>query len=225
MMDSQWHIYQVFEQERADLPHRNAGSVHAPDAEMAMENARDVFARRPNCTSMWVVPERAIFPKTVQELQTAPLARADSPSARVDLQSTPLARADSPSARVDPSPARVDLQSTPSTPETYLVFQKQGQTARETFVAHVGDVSASSPHHALSLALEKFSGKNVFVWWIVPERAIIKSESTDAPSMFDPAHTKKYRNHLSYPVEPIMRQLKSAREILENDGGQMTGDE
>lgn len=181
-MDSQWHNYQVFEQERADLPHRSAGSVHAPDAEMAMEYARDVFVRRPNCLSLWVVPERAIFSKTAQELASDTWREADSQNDAAD--------------------------------ETYLVFQKQGQTARETFVAHVGQVSASSPQRALALARETFSAKNVFVWWVVPARVINKSDSSDAPSMFEPAHTKKYRNHLSYPVEPIMRELKSAQEML-----------
>ncbi|TAH51444.1 MAG: phenylacetic acid degradation protein [Chloroflexota bacterium] len=181
-MDSQWQIYQVFEKERADLPHRNAGSVHASDAEMALENARDVFVRRPNCLSLWVVPERAIFSKTVEELQD--------------------------------NAWRTEMQNT-SAEESYLVFQKQGQTARETFVVHVGDVAANSPQQALERALETFDDKNVFVWWIVPERAIIKNEASDAPSMFEPAHWKKYRNHLSYPVEPIMRELKSAQEMLE----------
>ncbi len=184
-MDSQWHKYQVFEQERADLPHRNAGSVHAPDAELAMENARDVFVRRPNCLSLWVVPEREIFSLTAQELENDAWRNADSQ---------------------DDAAA-----------ETYLVFQKQGQTARETFVAHVGQVSATSPQSALVLALETFSNKNVFVWWVVPERVIIKSEDSDAPSMFEPAHTKTYRNHLAYPVEPIMRELKSAQEMLGNE--------
>ncbi len=182
-MDSQGQKYQVFEKERADLAHRNAGSVHAPDAEMALENARDVFVRRPNCLSLWVVPERAIFSKTVQELRDNAWREADAAS-------------DAPT-------------------ETWLVFQKQGQTARETFVAHVGAVAACSPQQALSRALETFPNKNVFVWWVVPERVIFKSEDADAPSMFAPAHTKTYRNHLAYPVEPIMRELKSAQEMLD----------
>lgn len=68
MSDTQWPRYEVFEQERPDGPHRNAGSVHAADAEMALENARDVFVRRPECLSIWVAPARAIFAKTAQEL-------------------------------------------------------------------------------------------------------------------------------------------------------------
>lgn len=182
-MDSQWHKYQVFEKERADLPHRNAGSVHAPDAEMALENARDVFVRRPNCLSLWVVPERAIFTKTAEELQDDTWRSSAAPANELA--------------------------------ETFLVFQKQGQTARETYVVHVGEVVAASPQQALERALESYTDKNVFVWWVVPERVVIRSNAEDAPSMFAPAHEKSYRNHLSYPVEPIMRELKSAKEMLD----------
>ena len=69
MMDSQWPRYEVFQQDREGRPHRNVGSVHAPDPEMAMQNARDVFVRRPACLSLWVVPAGAIFSKTAQELR------------------------------------------------------------------------------------------------------------------------------------------------------------
>jgi ring-1,2-phenylacetyl-CoA epoxidase subunit PaaB len=69
-MDTQWPRWEVFEKERPDWPYRNAGSVHAPDAEMALENARDVFVRRPRCLSLWVVPASQIFTKTAQELES-----------------------------------------------------------------------------------------------------------------------------------------------------------
>ena len=69
MMDSQWPRYEVFLQDREGRPHRNVGSVHAPDAEMAMQNARDVFVRRPTCLSLWVVLSEDILSKTVQELR------------------------------------------------------------------------------------------------------------------------------------------------------------
>jgi ring-1,2-phenylacetyl-CoA epoxidase subunit PaaB len=51
----------VFKQDRADLPFENVGSVHASDAEMALQNARDVFVRRPECAGLWVVPAKAIY--------------------------------------------------------------------------------------------------------------------------------------------------------------------
>lgn len=75
-MDTQWTRWEVFEQEQAGGPYRNTGSVHAPDAEMALENARDVFVRRPRCTGLWVVEAQAILSRTAQELETTsqPLA-------------------------------------------------------------------------------------------------------------------------------------------------------
>lgn len=67
-MDTQWPRYQVFVQEHEGDPFVDCGSVHAPDAEMALLNARDVFARRPESRAMWVVPAAAIFSKTHEEL-------------------------------------------------------------------------------------------------------------------------------------------------------------
>ena len=67
-MTDQWLPYQVFKQEREGAPFRNVGSVHAADAEMALLAARDVFARRPACNSLWVVPAAVILARTAEEL-------------------------------------------------------------------------------------------------------------------------------------------------------------
>lgn len=67
--DTQWSRFQVFLQEADGKPHQDVGSVHATDPELALLNARDVFARRPACISMWVVPVEAIFSKTAEELE------------------------------------------------------------------------------------------------------------------------------------------------------------
>lgn len=57
--DSQWPLWEVFVQEKTGAPHEHAGSVHAVDREMALQNARDVYGRR-GAVSMWVVPTDAI---------------------------------------------------------------------------------------------------------------------------------------------------------------------
>src|SRR5919202_443111 len=57
--DSQWPLWEVFVQEKTGAPHEHAGSVHAVDREMAIQNARDVYGRR-GAVSMWVVPADAI---------------------------------------------------------------------------------------------------------------------------------------------------------------------
>ena len=68
-MNDQWPRYEVFKQERDGGPFRNVGSVHAPDAEMALLNARDVFARRPACRGLWVVPAAAIVAYTAGDAE------------------------------------------------------------------------------------------------------------------------------------------------------------
>jgi ring-1,2-phenylacetyl-CoA epoxidase subunit PaaB len=67
--DTQWPRYQVFQQERPGAPHQDVGSVHAPDPELALFNARDVFVRRPDCISLWIVPASAIFSRTAEEIE------------------------------------------------------------------------------------------------------------------------------------------------------------
>jgi ring-1,2-phenylacetyl-CoA epoxidase subunit PaaB len=67
-LDTQWPRFEVFLQENLDEPHRDVGSVHAPDGEMALLNARDIFVRRPHCVSLWVVPANAIYMKTAEQI-------------------------------------------------------------------------------------------------------------------------------------------------------------
>lgn len=67
-MTDQWPRYEVFKQDRTGGPFRNVGSVHAPDAELALMNARNVFARRPACVALWVVPDAVIARRAADQL-------------------------------------------------------------------------------------------------------------------------------------------------------------
>lgn len=69
MSDTQWPRYFVFKQDSVDKPHLNCGTIHAPDAEMALFNARDVFVRRPECVSLWVVPAEEVLARTREEME------------------------------------------------------------------------------------------------------------------------------------------------------------
>ena len=53
-------LWEVFVRPRRGLAHVHAGSVHAADVETALRNARDVYTRRGEGTSVWVVPSDAI---------------------------------------------------------------------------------------------------------------------------------------------------------------------
>jgi len=60
-MDNQLDLWEVFIQSKSGLPHIHAGSVHASDAKMAIQNARDTYTRRGEGTSIWVVPSQTII--------------------------------------------------------------------------------------------------------------------------------------------------------------------
>ncbi|HLL64757.1 MAG TPA: 1,2-phenylacetyl-CoA epoxidase subunit PaaB [Micromonosporaceae bacterium] len=53
-------LWEVFVRPRRGLAHTHVGSVHAPDAELALHHARDVYTRRQEGVSIWVVPAVAI---------------------------------------------------------------------------------------------------------------------------------------------------------------------
>ena len=55
-MNNDWPLFEVFIRSRAGLEHKHVGSVHAADARMAIEHARDVYTRRQEGVSIWVVP-------------------------------------------------------------------------------------------------------------------------------------------------------------------------
>jgi ring-1,2-phenylacetyl-CoA epoxidase subunit PaaB len=56
----QWPLWEVFVRAKRGLSHQHVGSLHAPDAAMALRNARDVYTRRQEGVSIWVVPSAAI---------------------------------------------------------------------------------------------------------------------------------------------------------------------
>jgi ring-1,2-phenylacetyl-CoA epoxidase subunit PaaB len=53
-------LWEVFIRSRNGLHHQHVGSLHAEGAEQAVENARDVYTRRGEGVSIWVVPSAAI---------------------------------------------------------------------------------------------------------------------------------------------------------------------
>ncbi len=54
-MSTSWPLWEVFIRSRNGLSHKHMGSLHASDAAMAIENARDVYTRRGEGVSIWVV--------------------------------------------------------------------------------------------------------------------------------------------------------------------------
>ncbi len=55
MNKKDWPLWEVFIRSKNGLNHKHVGSLHAADAQMAIENARDVYCRRNEGVSIWVV--------------------------------------------------------------------------------------------------------------------------------------------------------------------------
>ena len=62
--NDQWDLWEVFVQESDNAPHLHAGSIRAADPENALQNARDVFARRGKVKNVWVVRTEHIVAST-----------------------------------------------------------------------------------------------------------------------------------------------------------------
>ncbi len=59
-MSAETPLWEVFIRPRNGLSHRHVGSVHAADEVLAIQAARDVYTRRGEGLSIWVVPSAAI---------------------------------------------------------------------------------------------------------------------------------------------------------------------
>ena len=58
--DHGFPLWEVFVRAKRGLNHTHVGSLHAPDAETAIQNARDGYTRRAEGVSVWVVPSTEI---------------------------------------------------------------------------------------------------------------------------------------------------------------------
>lgn len=62
-----WPLWEVFIRSKQGLDHKHMGSLHAADAQMAIENARDVYTRRMEGVSIWVVESKYITASNPEE--------------------------------------------------------------------------------------------------------------------------------------------------------------
>lgn len=60
-------MWEVFVRPKRGLSHGHVGSVHAPDATMALRNARDLYTRREEGVSIWVMPSDGITASSPDE--------------------------------------------------------------------------------------------------------------------------------------------------------------
>ena len=67
---SEWPLWEIFIRSKQGLDHKHVGSLHATDAQMAIENARDVYTRRMEGVSIWVVESKNIHSSNPDEAES-----------------------------------------------------------------------------------------------------------------------------------------------------------
>ena len=65
--DLEGALWEIFIRSKQGLDHKHVGSLHATDAKMAIENARDVYTRRMEGVSIWVVESKNIHASNPDE--------------------------------------------------------------------------------------------------------------------------------------------------------------
>ena len=68
--EAAWPLWEVFIRSKQGLDHKHAGSLHAADAAMAIENARDVYTRRNEGVSIWVVESKYIHASSPDDAES-----------------------------------------------------------------------------------------------------------------------------------------------------------
>jgi len=66
-MKNEWPLWEIFIRSQHGLAHKHVGSLHAVDAGMAVKNARDVYTRRNEGVSIWVVRSSEITASSPSE--------------------------------------------------------------------------------------------------------------------------------------------------------------
>jgi ring-1,2-phenylacetyl-CoA epoxidase subunit PaaB len=66
----EWPLWEIFIRSKQGLDHKHVGSLHAADAQMAIENARDVYTRRQEGVSIWVVESKHIHASNPDEAES-----------------------------------------------------------------------------------------------------------------------------------------------------------
>lgn len=63
----EWPLWEVFVRSKQGLEHKHCGSLHAVDSAQALEMARDVYTRRQEGVSIWVIPSKLITASQPEE--------------------------------------------------------------------------------------------------------------------------------------------------------------
>ncbi len=195
MTDSQGPVWQVFEKPGHGHPVRAAGSVHAADAETALQNAWAVYGRRPTAVALWVVPRSLVLTTSTQD-----------PAAN-DTLSHSDGRGQPATSSVESGEGSSVLSGSKhnGSTQTYCVFRRSGTKIN---YEEEPSIVAASAEQALARAVAQLNGEECHAVWVFPAAAIVSSESPTAECSFAPQPHKWFRDHKSFPTGALLREIE-----------------
>jgi 1,2-phenylacetyl-CoA epoxidase PaaB subunit len=149
---------------------------------MALQNARDVFVRRPQTYRLWVVPAEVILARTAQEMQQAAEWESETTTASETEREYHVFR---------------------------KTNQRRSMTYVELAEEIVASSPSRALRQAMERVEDD---ETTYVWWIVPADAVVASTEEDVESMFEPARDKTYRLPGEYRTTTMMREVRSGRD-------------
>ncbi len=178
MSNVKWPLFEVFI--RSKLAHVHAGSLHAADLDMAMTNARDVYTRRNEGVSIWVIPSDQIFAWNFDG-------------------ETILAE------RVYEHPQITRKSEEQKEAEQWEVFfrTKQGLSHK-----HVGSISMNTASKVIAEAIQIYGDSlKITNVWVVPSAKINASDPAESESFYDPAEDKLFRHATFYDLPDEVKHM------------------
>jgi ring-1,2-phenylacetyl-CoA epoxidase subunit PaaB len=179
MIQKEWPLWEVFIRSRQGLNHKHVGSLHAVDFDMAIENARDVYTRRMEGVSIWVIESNKLNASEPKDNDVLFESSHDKIYKHPTFSSLP--------EELNHTLWEVFIQS------------KQGLNFK-----HVGSLHAEDVDMAIETAREGYtrSMEGVSIW-VVQSNEIHANEPNEQDALFEPANDKTYRHPTFYilPVE------------------------
>ena len=178
MNQKEWPLWEVFIRSKQGLNHKHVGSLHAVNFDMAIENARDVYTRRMEGVSIWVIESN--------QLHTS------EPNDQVALS-------ESDNHKIYKHPTFYNLpEELNHNMWEVFVQSKQGLNYK-----HVGSLIALDVEMAIETAREGYTRKMEGVSiWVVQSNQIHANEPDEQDALFEPAHDKTYR-HPTFYILPL----------------------
>ncbi len=100
------------------------------------------------------------------------------------------------------------VQKSKGKAEAWHVFGKLTQQGQ---LEQLGQVQAASAEEAMKLAIQTYTQREIWVWWVFPVAQTLASQPEEAAALFSFSETHDFKNQAYYPVITLMREIRNKK--------------